>query len=318
MIDKRIKYRFGGDTMKRSGRMDQMGGKPGLTAAQIRAVDPIGYGGGLKGPAFVGGGDGGDGGNNIIKDKKPPVKDLLTKGVNYARKNPLEALLSLINPLFGLGIGGAKFFNDPNRRLELTGYETQEEYDQARQNRINLNRIKTLENTIQNKYLDKNRSLTETDLDERLAALKSQMGITPNTAADLRPDLDFSNLIEGASDFVSQNKGIGSLNFGDTTVPGSSYDMAGVNSFTVPGSTYDMAGVNEFPNTTPPVRDDNIPLSPNLNFGLPIDQYVEIKQSDIDLMKTRGGKFLDYDTFKTISGNDSLTREEHAKLKATV
>ena len=144
------------------------------------------------------------------------------------------------------------------------------------------------------------------------------MGITPNTAADLRPDLDFSNLIEGASDFVSQNKGIGSLNFGDTTVPGSSYDMAGVNSFTVPGSTYDMAGVNEFPSTTPPVRDDNIPLSPNLNFGLPIDQYVEIKQSDIDLMKTRGGKFLDYDTFKTISGNDSLTREEHAKLKATV
>tara|TARA_B100002019_G_scaffold73325_1_gene63343 strand:- start:291 stop:1319 length:1029 start_codon:yes stop_codon:yes gene_type:complete len=45
---------------------------------------------------------------------------------------------------------------------------------------------------------------------------------------------------------------------------------------------------------------------------------VEIQQSDIDLMKTRGGKFLDYDTFKTISGNDSLTEEEHAKLKATV
>ena len=52
---------------------------------------------------------------------------------------------------------------------------------------------------------------------------------------------------------------------------------------------------------------------------LPADNLrVEIKQSDIDLMKTRGGKFLDYDTFKTISGNDSLTREEHAKLKATV
>ncbi len=45
---------------------------------------------------------------------------------------------------------------------------------------------------------------------------------------------------------------------------------------------------------------------------------VEIQQSDIDLMKTRGGKFLDYDTFKTISGNESLTEEEHAKLKATV
>ena len=44
----------------------------------------------------------------------------------------------------------------------------------------------------------------------------------------------------------------------------------------------------------------------------------EIKQSDIDLMKTRGGKLLDYDTFKTISGNDSLTPAEHAQLKATV
>ena len=73
---------------------------------------------------------------------------------------------------------------------------------------------------------------------------------------------------------------------------------------------------DEFPSTPPPVRDDNIPL--NLNFTLPIDQFVEVQQSDIDLMKTRGGKFLDYDTFKTISGNDSLTREEHAKLKATV
>jgi len=44
----------------------------------------------------------------------------------------------------------------------------------------------------------------------------------------------------------------------------------------------------------------------------------EIQQRDIDLMKTRGGKFLDYDTFKTISGNESLTEEEHAKLKAMV
>jgi len=272
-IDKRINYRLGGDTMKRQGRMDQMGGKPGLTAAQIRAVDPISYGGTLTGPAFVGGGDGagggGGGGNNIIKKKKPPV-NVFKKGVDYAKKNPLEVLLSFINPLFGLGIGGARFLNDPKRRQELTGYETQEEYDQARQNRINLNRIKTLENTIQNKYLDKGRSLDETNLDERLAALKSQMGITPNTAADLRPDLDFSNLPELAFEGTkSVSPGITNIPFNaDTTVDK-------LNLFNVAPNFGGTILEEEFPSTTPPVRDDNVPLNPQLDFMKDLDRYVD-------------------------------------------
>jgi len=119
--------------------------------------------------------------------------NFFTRGINFARKNPLQVLLGAINPIFGAAMFGANFLNDPERRKRLTGYETQAEYDEARQNRINLNRIKTLENTIQKKYLDKGRSLDETELDERLAGLRSQMGITPNTSADLRPDLDFSN-----------------------------------------------------------------------------------------------------------------------------
>jgi|TARA_R100000278_G_scaffold355_1_gene822 hypothetical protein len=264
MIDKRIKYRFGGDTMKRSGRMDQMGGKPGLTAAQIRAVDPIGYGGGLKGPAFVGSGDSGSGGDGVTKKKKTPVKTVLKKGVDYARKNPLQVLLSFLNPVFGLAIGGANFLNDPERRKRLTGYETQEEYDQARQDRINLNRIKTLENTIQKKYLDKNRSLDETNLDERLAALKSQMGITPNTAADLRPDLDFSNLPELAFEGTkSTSPGITSIPFSaDKTVDE-------LNLFNVAPNFGGTVLTDEFPSTPPTVRDDNVPLPPNLDLGNP-------------------------------------------------
>jgi len=148
------------------------------------------------------GGDSGDDGSPFRKTppkKKKPVQTFLKQGVDYARKNPLQVLLGFLNPAFGAAMLGANFLNDPERRKRLTGYETQEEYDQARQDRINLNRIKTLENTIQKKYLD------ETNLDERLAALKSQMGITPNTAADLRPDLDFSNESELAFE------GIGSL-----------------------------------------------------------------------------------------------------------
>jgi hypothetical protein len=276
MIDKRIQYRFGGDTMKRQGRMDQMGGKPGLTAAQIRAVDPIGYGGGLKGPAFVGGGgdDSGSGGDGVTKKKKTPVKTVLKKGVDYARKNPLQVLLSFLNPVFGLAIGGANFLNDPERRKRLTGYETQEEYDQARQDRINLKSIKTLENTIQKKYLDKGRSLDETDLDERLAALKSQMNITPNTAADLRPDLDFSNLPELAfEDTKSTSPGITSMTFpADKTVDK-------LNLFNVAPNFGGTVLEEEFPSTPPPVRDDNVPLPPNLNLGLPIDQFV---RSDVN------------------------------------
>ncbi len=250
--------------MKRSGRMDQMGGKPGLTAAQIRAVDPIGYGGGLKGPAFVGSGDSGSGGDGVTKKKKTPVKTVLKKGVDYARKNPLQVLLSFLNPVFGLAIGGANFLNDPERRKRLTGYETQEEYDQARQDRINLNRIKTLENTIQKKYLDKNRSLDETNLDERLAALKSQMGITPNTAADLRPDLDFSNLPELAFEGTkSTSPGITSIPFSaDKTVDE-------LNLFNVAPNFGGTVLTDEFPSTPPTVRDDNVPLPPNLDLGNP-------------------------------------------------
>ena len=152
------------------------------------------------------GGDSGDDGSPFRKTppkKKKPVQTFLKQGVDYARKNPLQVLLGFLNPAFGAAMLGANFLNDPERRKRLTGYETQEEYDQARQDRINLNRIKTLENTIQKKYLDKNRSLDETNLDERLAALKSQMGITPNTAADLRPDLDFSNNPELAFEGVA-------------------------------------------------------------------------------------------------------------------
>ena len=134
---------------------------------------------------------------------RTPATNFFTRGLDYARKNPLQVLLGFLNPAFGAAMLGANFLNDPERRKRLTGYETQEEYDQARQDRINLNRIKTLENTIQKKYLDKNRSLDETNLDERLAALKSQMGITPNTAADLRPDLDFSNNPELAFEGVA-------------------------------------------------------------------------------------------------------------------
>ena len=62
-----------------------------------------------------------------------------------------------------------------NFRQKFTGYRTQAEYDAARQNRINLDRINTIQNTLDTKYADGDYS--DTDLDERLADLKQSMGI---------------------------------------------------------------------------------------------------------------------------------------------
>lgn len=123
----------------------------------------------------------------------PPTKKKKKKTVDNVvntdgpKPNPLKNLLSFLNPLSYF-----QMLNNPETRKRLTGYETQAEYEQARQDRINLNRIKTIENTLARKYSDGDYS--QTDLDERLAALKSQMGITPNTAAQNEQQfLDFSN-----------------------------------------------------------------------------------------------------------------------------
>ena len=75
--------------------------------------------------------------------------------------------------------------------------------------------------------------------------------------------------------------------------------------------------LQEFKNALDSIKEGTLPNTSTSMF--PANNLVtEIQQRDIDLMKTRGGKFLDYDTFKTISGNESLTEEEHAKLKAMV
>ena len=117
---------------------------------------------------------------------------------NQRSANPLANLLGFMTGipfgLFNQGKSGLtsltnKFNNlQGDFREKYTGYRTQEEYDNARQQRINLNRINTIQNTLDTKYADGDYSMT--DLDERLASLQEGLGITPNTAAQI---LDFSN-----------------------------------------------------------------------------------------------------------------------------
>ena len=222
-IDKRINLRDAGFISGRTKSSRSRAAAPTKSSPFTSGMDRQQYsaaqtqtgavkGGGPRGPdnrfttSFVGGDRGRDSRDEFIRNVQktnpgytpgPPRNNFFNRtigaGLDYARRNPQNIALGLIDPSFGALSGIFSFLNNPEIRKKLTGYETQEEYEQARQDRINLNRIKTLENTIQKKYLDKNRSLDETNLDERLAALRTQMGITPNTAADLRPDLDFSN-----------------------------------------------------------------------------------------------------------------------------
>lgn len=142
-----------------------------------------------------------------------PRNNFLTRaisgGIDFAKRNPLQILLSAINPVFGAAMLGANFLNKPEFRKRFTGYETQAEYDQARQDRINRNRINTLENTIQKKYLDKGRSLTETDLDERLAALKESMGIQ-DTAPNVMTGRDLN--LRGIESLDTGNNIINTIN----------------------------------------------------------------------------------------------------------
>jgi hypothetical protein len=45
------------------------------------------------------------------------------------------------------------------------------------------------------------------------------------------------------------------------------------------------------------------------------DKVADVSQKDLDLMKTRGGKLLDFDTFKTITGNETLTESEFEGIR---
>ena len=132
---------------------------------------------------------------------KPVTLD--TVGARNQRSNSgLATLLGFLTGIpFGLFNKGktgltslADRFNNfqGDLREKYTGYRTQDEYDNARQQRINLGRINTIQNTLDTKYADGDYSNTE--LDERLADLKSQMGIVPNTPEqDAQQFLNFGN-----------------------------------------------------------------------------------------------------------------------------
>jgi len=139
--------------------------------------------------------------------------------------NLFKGLLSMAVPGAGFlfnkgkqGIAGMNnVLNDFTRNMRK-GFDTQEEYEANRQDEIDRNTIRTLENTIQKKYLDKDRSLDETQLDEKLAALKQKLGTMQNVKDDIKtisianPEI-FDNSGSAISSISKENPKIGSEGF---------------------------------------------------------------------------------------------------------
>jgi len=68
------------------------------------------------------------------------------------------------------------------------------------------------------------------------------------------------------------------------------------------------AGINPnftIPETPPGITSINIP-----NFDPDMNLYADVSQKDLDLTKSKGSGLLDLDTFRTLSGNPTLTQEE--------
>jgi|5_EtaG_2_1085323.scaffolds.fasta_scaffold13997_2 hypothetical protein len=135
-------------------------------------------------------------------------------------RNQLPGLNSGLGALLGFATGipfsllasgkrGIKNVNNfmGNLREDLTGYRTQQEYDDARQNRINLKRIDTIQNTLDRKYPDGDYS--NTDLDERLADLKQSMGILDVTTVNEVADRPTQNFTFDSTEFNNRNQPTG-------------------------------------------------------------------------------------------------------------
>ena len=91
--------------------------------------------------------------------------------------------------------GGLGNLNDKlgDFREKTTGFRTQQEWEDARQNRIDNKRIQTIQNTLNKKYPDGDYSNTQ--LDERLAGLQEKLGISP-TAQNVLTGRDLKGFTE--------------------------------------------------------------------------------------------------------------------------
>ena len=101
------------------------------------------------------------------------------------------------------------------------------------------------------------------------------------------------------------------ITYGDFPNAFNYLDVEDVDLYGTPKSTMPNYGSPAIMNPAPVERAD--PFSIDLSNAM-----AEITDKDKQMMQTPVGQMMDYDTFKTISGNDTLTQEELQQLRSMV
>jgi len=138
--------------------------------------------------------------------RKAKNKNITKFGYNKPQSGGINGLIRLligsVHPAAGLLMGGFDklkgglgSLNDKlgDFREKTTGFRTQQEWEDARQDRIDRKRINTIQNTLNKKYPDGDYSNTQ--LDERLAGLQEKLGISP-TAQNVLTGRDLKGFTE--------------------------------------------------------------------------------------------------------------------------
>jgi len=234
-------------------------------------------------------------------------------------KNIFTGLLGLINPALGflskglanIDLQGLRGYNPDGTPM------SQDDYEKARKDRQLTNR---LDNLYDRKLSGKNFSQKNIDMLESMGVTTSKGNIKSAIDRDIamnpempqfatsyiqslaQPDLNrFSNTVAPMG--VNVPKGILNTMAIDRFEP--SYDTLGIPDF----SDINMAAGMQ-------INPKNFTSS---NLGLPSNNLVaEITQKDIDRFKQPMTQMMDYDTYKSINPDSTVTPDEFNQLKAQV
>lgn len=203
--------------------------------------------------------------------------------------NIFSGIMGLINPALGLATRGFNFLGD--KLQGLRGYNpdgtprTQEEYEDYMSQKSLQNRF--------DKLMD--RKLTGKNYSEKNLQSLMDMGLTSSKnslASALARDLQINpEMPQFATSYLgSLNKGIMQL---------TPQSKPGIN-------LNDYIGLEDR---------FNVPSSNPQDYDFFSNAMAEITDKDRQMMQTPVGQMMDYDTFKAISGNETLTPQEFEQLR---
>ena len=268
-----------------------------------------------------------------VKDQVKALRDKYGPRIGtpspFGPKNILSGILGALTGPIGFATNLGTMFGDSlqNLREKLTGYSTQDDYEKARQDRINQNRIDNILNrdapitdmTISNlEKLGYTGDMPAVGSTPTSRAIARDLAINPETTQFARsyiqslaqPNIDrFSNTIAPMG--VNVPNATRDITFGD--VP------RGFNYLDV--SDEDLYGTRSV--APSPFSTGYKGIAPMGIQGIDVDLpgndlMAEITQKDIDRFKQPMTQMMDYDTYKSINPDSTVTPDEFNQLKAQV